>query len=346
MTLVARSRPPAYHRKVNGRHHRTSKHYIKPYLPYLPLLLIVGLGLLLNSAWPSQHSVLGYATDMSVQSLLDDTNTQRTTNSLSNLSINAQLDTAAQTKANDMVARDYWSHNTPDGQTPWSFITNTGYQYQTAGENLAYGFDTASDTVTGWMNSPEHRANVLNTGYQEVGFGVANSANYQGNGPETVVVAMYASPTSGIVAAAAPAVSPTPQAAQPVASSPAPAAASTPAATAPATNPAPATAAAQPASSATNKAASDAKQLVLEPASQRVSRVQLITGGSAPWSVFAISLITSLAVVIFLLRHGLFWRRVFVKSEVFVMRHPLLDAIFVTIATLGFVLTRSSGVIR
>jgi hypothetical protein len=74
-----------------------------------------------------------------------------------------------------MAARDYWSHNTPDGQTPWSFITAAGYNYQTAGENLAYGFSTASDTVTGWMNSTEHRANILNGKFKELGVGVEPS---------------------------------------------------------------------------------------------------------------------------------------------------------------------------
>src|SRR5882757_4641638 len=134
MTLVARSKPPTHHKKVSGKHHRQNKGYHKAYWPYLPLLAIVVAGVLLNSAWPGKHSVLGYATDMSVQSLLDDTNTQRAGNGEGALGLNAQLDQAAQAKANDMATRDYWSHNTPDGQTPWSFITATGYNYAAAGE--------------------------------------------------------------------------------------------------------------------------------------------------------------------------------------------------------------------
>src|SRR5438067_119983 len=133
MTLVAAKKPPKNHKKTSGRHHRQSKAYHKPYWPYLPLLAVVIAGLILNVVWPArQHAVLGYATDMSVQSLLDDTNSQRGSNGLGNLGLNSQLDQAAQAKANDMVARDYWSHNTPDGQAPWTFIAAAGYNYQTA----------------------------------------------------------------------------------------------------------------------------------------------------------------------------------------------------------------------
>ncbi len=198
-------RPTTNHRKLTGQHHKQGPHYIKAYWPYLPMIGILLLGILANS-WFARvnHSVLGYATDISISSLLSGTNDQRSANGEAGLGLNGQLDQAAQAKANDMAARDYWSHNTPDGQTPWTFITAAGYSYQTAGENLAYGFDTSSATITGWMNSPGHRANILNTSFTEVGFGIVNIPNYQGSGPQTLVVAMYASPASQAVAAATP----------------------------------------------------------------------------------------------------------------------------------------------
>jgi hypothetical protein len=306
------------------------------------MLLVIGLGILLNSAWPAaKHSVLGYATDMSVQELFDDTNAQRTANGEGNLNINSQLDAAAQAKANDMVARDYWSHNTPDGQTPWTFITNAGYTYTTAGENLAYGFATSSDTITGWMNSAEHRANILNAGYKDVGFGIANSANYQGSGPETVVVAMYGSPAGNSVATAVPAQSTPVKIQSPTPSTPTPVATPAPATTQPAAVPS-----GTPTSSTPSAKADTTKSAVIEPASRPVARVQLLTGGQAPWSAFAISLIMTVAILAFALRHGFAWRKVWAKSEVFVMHHPMLDTLFVVIATLGFVLTRSAGIIK
>jgi hypothetical protein len=131
---------------------------------------------------------------MSIGNLLSATNQARLSNGVGSLSNNAKLNNAAQAKANDMATRNYWSHNTPEGNPPWVFITNAGYSYSRAGENLAYGFATSADTVDGWMNSPAHRENVLNAGYSEVGFGIVNAPNYNNSGNETLVVAMYAAP--------------------------------------------------------------------------------------------------------------------------------------------------------
>jgi hypothetical protein len=216
MVLVTKSKPrpaPASHKRRIGHHHKKDGHYLKPYWPYIPLALIVAIGVLFSSVWGmSQGGVLSYATDMSLSGLLSSTNSQRTANGLGSLALNATLNQAAQAKANDMAARDYWSHNTPDGATPWTFFVSAGYNYQNAGENLAYGFDNYDATVTAWMNSPEHKANVLGS-YTEVGFGVANNANYQGTGPETIIVAMYATPHT--VAAVPAPVTPAPKPATP-----------------------------------------------------------------------------------------------------------------------------------
>ena len=167
------------------------------------MAVIVTLGILLNTWIGSlNRTVLGYATNISVTGLLDGTNQQRNANGLGSLSLNNTLSQAAQAKAADMSANDYWSHNSPSGATPWTFIGATGYAYQTAGENLAYGFTTSSDTITGWMNSPGHKANILHTSFSEVGFGIIDIANYQGKGPQTLVVAMYALPAASQTAPA------------------------------------------------------------------------------------------------------------------------------------------------
>lgn len=193
MALATPPKPKTHHKKRQAKHHRQSKHYMKAYFPYLPMLLIVGIGLAINSLWAS-HGVLGAQSDFSSTTLLRETNIQRAAGHEEALTIDPELAAAAQAKANDMVAVNYWAHNSPDGKTPWSFIAGSGYGYQTAGENLAYGFDNATSTVIGWMNSDEHRANILNNAYQNVGFGVASSPNFQGQGPKTIVVAEYAQP--------------------------------------------------------------------------------------------------------------------------------------------------------
>jgi uncharacterized protein YkwD len=192
------------HKKRLGLHHTHGKHYVKVYWPYMPLLLIIGLGMLL-SLWPSYaNGTLAYATNLSHSSLLAETNEERTANGSNTVVLNDKLNQAAQVKANDMVARDYWSHNTPDGKEPWTFVVASGYEYKKAGENLAYGFSDSEATIRGWMNSPSHRANLLDVAFSEVGFGYANANDYQGKGEVTIVVAMYGNPLYGPVAANTP----------------------------------------------------------------------------------------------------------------------------------------------
>jgi len=183
-------------RKRLGQHHnQQSRHYVKHYWPYLPVFAVLLLGIFCNNMLGQQHhSVLGYATDISPQVLLAETNNYRTTDHEAALEIDPKLTAAAQAKANDMVKENYWSHITPSGQQPWSFITTAGYQYEAAGENLAYGFATSQQIMTAWMNSAEHRANILDADYQDVGFAIANSPNYRGQGPETIIVAEYGEP--------------------------------------------------------------------------------------------------------------------------------------------------------
>lgn len=137
-------------------------------------------------------NVLAYASNMTIADLLKETNASRAANNMRPLTLNSQLDTSAQLKANDMVEKNYWSHNSPTGVEPWHWFEEAGYSYSVAGENLAYGFSDGAEVETAWMNSPSHKANVLGD-YTDVGFGVASSANYQG-GQYTIVVAHYGKP--------------------------------------------------------------------------------------------------------------------------------------------------------
>lgn len=193
------------HKKRTGAHHKKqSAHYAKHYWPYLPMLMVVIVGLVISAVWQPKQNVLGASSDLSSAALVAATNAQRSAHSETPLGLNDQLSAAAQSKATDMVTRNYWSHTAPDGKSPWYFIVKSGYQYQEAGENLAYGFDDADTAITAWMNSPEHRKNILNQAYRDVGFGVATAPNFVGHGPETVIVAMYgsASPNSTVAGAA------------------------------------------------------------------------------------------------------------------------------------------------
>lgn len=135
-----------------------------------------------------------YATDINVADLHSLANQEREKVGLALLSLSNQLSEAAQNKANHMIANDYWDHYAPDGTTPWSFIEDSGYDYKTAGENLAEGFSYSSDVVAGWMNSPTHKANVLKDSYVDVGYAVLNGTIL--GEKTTLVVAMYGTPKS------------------------------------------------------------------------------------------------------------------------------------------------------
>lgn len=296
------------HKKRLGAHHKQSKQYHKVYWPYLPMLLIVLGGIFLNTSMSrTQHNgVLAYATEISSQQLLLSTNKQRTANGKTALVMNDKLTSAAQTKANDMARRNYWSHVTPDGQQPWHFVQQAGYSYLKAGENLAYGFDTSADTVTGWMNSKSHRENLLDSAYQEVGFGYANVANYNKSGPETVVVAMYGEPQGD------------------GANTPAPISA------APSND--------GPVTSHSNS--------LTEPATLAVSRIQAITGGSAPWITFAVGLFSGAALLYVAYKHGRAVKRAVIHGEEFILHHPLLDTVIVAFVTVGWLLSQTTGLIK
>jgi len=141
--------------------------------------------------------ILGFATDINTKALLEQTNSQRQENGLSALSYNNVLSNAAYQKAQDMFDDDYWAHVAPDGKTPWDFIIQNGYKYSYAGENLAKDFNKSSSVVSAWMNSPSHRANILNPNYTEIGFAVVNGTL---SGEETtLVVQMFGQPESGVV---------------------------------------------------------------------------------------------------------------------------------------------------
>lgn len=139
----------------------------------------------LNAFSSNFPQVLGISTDITTEQLLTLLNQKRQENSLHGLSLNPELSAAALNKANDMIANNYWAHNSPEGKTPWAFIKEAGYTYVYAGENLARGFTTSSDVTNAWMDSPSHKANMLSSNYTEVGFAVITGTL---NGEETVLV--------------------------------------------------------------------------------------------------------------------------------------------------------------
>ncbi|MGW3560411.1 sigma-70 family RNA polymerase sigma factor [Streptomyces sp. NPDC000963] len=85
---------------------------------------------------------------------------------------NSLLARAAQGHSDDMAARDFFDHTNPDGAGPGERVTATGYGWSTYGENIAMGQRTAEQVMESWMNSPGHRANILNCSFKELGVGL------------------------------------------------------------------------------------------------------------------------------------------------------------------------------
>lgn len=87
------------------------------------------------------------------------------------------LDKGATAKAEDMSTKNYFGHTSPTYGSPFTMMNSFGVQYQAAGENIALGYKTPEQVLTGWMNSPGHRANILSTKFGKIGVGFAKG-NY------------------------------------------------------------------------------------------------------------------------------------------------------------------------
>ncbi len=133
-----------------------------------------------------------YSSAITVENIISLTNQSRQDYKLGTLTENGLLNNAAQSKADDMLKNGYFSHNAPDGKTPWDFITKAGYSYLSAGENLAVNFTEAENVETAWMNSPGHKANIVNKNFEEIGIGIAQG-EYQGH-TAIFVVQMFGTP--------------------------------------------------------------------------------------------------------------------------------------------------------
>lgn len=141
------------------------------YIVFL-FLLQTGIGIVKNLS----GDILGYATDITVDRVIDLVNQERSKLNLNPLTISSELNQAATQKASDMFSNNYWAHVSPTGVTPWVFIRGSGYDYLFAGENLAKNFDKSEEVVSAWMRSPTHKANLLKPEYTEIGLAVMNGA--------------------------------------------------------------------------------------------------------------------------------------------------------------------------
>lgn len=166
-----------------------SKNLVIRYLIYglvgLTLLLIFGGFQVLIQLTKDTKKAQASGLDTAI--IFDLINQERQKAGASKLLQNQILNQSAIAKAGDMVESLYFAHYNPvSNKRGLSFITDGGYQYMLAGENLAVYYDTESSLVQGWMNSPTHRSNILNKDFVETGIGL-KKVMYQGFETQFVV---------------------------------------------------------------------------------------------------------------------------------------------------------------
>jgi len=187
---------------VPHQHNDHRPHLIRLHGLAIVAALIIGVQVTANLMRPPQLRVLAYASDITPLDLFNQTNQQRAQNGLPPLRLDARLNQSAALKAQNMFAENYWAHVSPSGIQPWYWFQQAGYPYTYAGENLAKDFDTTAGAMEGWMNSPGHRANILNPNYTDVGFAVQNGTLL---GEQTTLVVAHYGATAARSVAAAPA---------------------------------------------------------------------------------------------------------------------------------------------
>lgn len=114
-------------------------------------------------------------TDSAAAEILSLVNAERARAGLAPLTLNAEVSRAAAIRANEIQAS--FSHTRPDGKSFSTVLTDAGISYRASGENIAYGQTTAEKVMSDWMNSSGHRANILNSGYTELGVGHVKDAS-------------------------------------------------------------------------------------------------------------------------------------------------------------------------
>lgn len=173
-------------------------HFLHEWNALMLATLIVGIFLATSLG---QYVVLQNSNQMAAvitSRVVELTNDDRTDNNLTKLAVNDTLVRVAQLKANDMADKSYFAHTSPEGKSPWHWFRQGGYNFRYAGENLAVHFSDSRAVQNAWMDSPTHRANILNDRFTEIGIATARGT-YKGDAT-TFVVQVFGNPLGGTTA--------------------------------------------------------------------------------------------------------------------------------------------------
>lgn len=151
----------------------------KPKILRAKSLTIIAAFLILIKVLVSGYLFLIYPNSAEMSATISDeiitlTNQSREENGLPALKVNSVLSLSAKRKAEDMLAYDYFAHQSPNGYMPWNWIERIQYAYFYAGENLAMNFSSAASAHRALMQSASHKKNILNERYEDIGVAVVS----------------------------------------------------------------------------------------------------------------------------------------------------------------------------
>jgi uncharacterized protein YkwD len=126
--------------------------------------------------------------EITPDTVLSEMNAYRAQFNLPPLQLDKRLQSAADDRMRDMEELAYWSHNSPDGRSPFMWLRMRNYPYQFAGENLATGFETCEVLVSSWMESKGHRDNILSADYTECGIAIIDGSTTRRSVGKSIVV--------------------------------------------------------------------------------------------------------------------------------------------------------------
>ena len=133
-----------------------------------PQILIVVACIIIAGAMPLSAEMCPQPVELEVIDLI---NQQRLSAGLAPLEAEMRLVEAAVLHSEDMALHNFFNHTGSDGSSPWDRFARAGYPMIAGAENIAAGYGTPAEVVTGWMNSSGHRANILNRSVRHIGVG-------------------------------------------------------------------------------------------------------------------------------------------------------------------------------
>lgn len=150
----------------------------------LRVLAVLSAGLFATSASAASQCATPDNVNALATEIAAGLNESRRANGQASLRFNRELGRAAMRHACDMLVNDFFDHQGSDGSNSQARVRRAGYNDCIVAENIAWGYPRSEQIITGWMNSPGHRRNMLHPRIEEFGVGITQGPR----GPYWVLV--------------------------------------------------------------------------------------------------------------------------------------------------------------